>query len=53
MMKSYKIALIILSTLMMSLGFGTDGSFVSAQTAEINKARYSYHWFPTHHLAVY
>jgi TRAP-type C4-dicarboxylate transport system substrate-binding protein len=53
MMKSYKIALIILSTLMMSLGFGTDGSFVSAQTAEINKARYSYHWFPTHNLAVY
>ncbi len=52
-MKSYKIALIILSTLMMSLGFGTDGSFVSAQTAEINKARYSYHWFPTHNLAVY
>jgi C4-dicarboxylate-binding protein DctP len=38
---------------MMSLGFGTDGSFVSAQTVEINKARYSYHWFPTHHLAVY
>lgn len=52
-MKSYKIVLIVLATLVLSQGFGTEGSLVSAQTAEISKARYSYHWFPTHNLAVY
>ncbi|OGP66065.1 MAG: hypothetical protein A2169_11885 [Deltaproteobacteria bacterium RBG_13_47_9] len=54
MIKPYKLGQIILSTLIMiSLGWGTGGSFAFAQTAEICKARYSYHWFPAHHLAVY
>jgi len=39
--------------LMVGMGLAFFGSTRTASAAEIFKARYSYHWFPAHHLAVY
>jgi len=39
--------------LMVGMGLAFLGSTGTASAAEVFKARYSYHWFPAHHLAVY
>jgi TRAP-type C4-dicarboxylate transport system substrate-binding protein len=39
--------------LMVGMGLAFFGSAGTASAAEVFKARYSYHWFPMHHLAVY
>ena len=39
--------------LMVGMGLAFFGSTGTASAAEVFKARYSYHWFPAHHLAVY
>jgi len=53
-MKKQKRGLAIFSIcLMVGMGLAFFGSTGTASAAEVFKARYSYHWFPTHHLAVY
>ncbi len=44
---------IFLICLMIWMGLIIFSSTGAASAAEVFKARYSYHWFPTHHLAVY
>lgn len=39
--------------LMLWIGLTLFSSTGAASAAEVFKARYSYHWFPAHHLAVY
>ena len=53
-MKKQKRVLAIFSIcLMVGMGLAFLGSTGTASAAEVFKARYSYHWFPAHHLAVY
>jgi len=53
-MKKQKRVLAIFSIcLMVGMGLAFFGSTGTASAAEVFKARYSYHWFPAHHLAVY
>lgn len=53
-MKRQKRVLAIFSIcLMVAMGLTFFGSTGTASAAEVFKARYSYHWFPAHHLAVY
>ena len=53
-MKKQKRGLAIFTIcLMVGMGLAFLGSTGTASAAEVFKARYSYHWFPAHHLAVY
>ena len=53
-MKKQKRGLAIFTIcLMVGMGLVFFGSTGTASAAEVFKARYSYHWFPAHHLAVY
>lgn len=52
--KQHKGVFVILSIcLIVGLGWTISTPALAASTGEVFKARYSYHWFPTHHLAVY
>jgi len=53
MMKQTRIWTIISICLMVGMGLAFLGATGTASAAEVFKARYSYHWFPAHHLAVY
>ncbi len=52
--RQHKRGLVILSIcLIAGLEITTCTLAIAASTGELFKARYSYHWFPTHHLAIY
>jgi TRAP-type C4-dicarboxylate transport system substrate-binding protein len=54
LMKKQKKGLAIFTIcLMVGTGLAFLGSLGTASAAEVFKARYSYHWFPAHHLAIY
>lgn len=47
------LAVVLVISLIFSVGLAILPSYVTASAGEVFKARYSYHWFPAHHLAVY
>jgi C4-dicarboxylate-binding protein DctP len=53
MKKQIRVLTIISICLIVGMGLAFFGSTGAASAAEVFKARYSYHWFPAHHLAVY
>jgi TRAP-type C4-dicarboxylate transport system substrate-binding protein len=53
MKKQKKVLAIFMICLIAGMGLAFFGSTGTASAAEVFKARYSYHWFPAHHLAVY
>ncbi len=53
MKKQKRVLAIFTICLMVGMGLAFFGSTGTASAAEVFKARYSYHWFPAHHLAIY
>jgi TRAP-type C4-dicarboxylate transport system substrate-binding protein len=53
MKKHERVLAIFTICLMVGMGLAFLGPAGTASAAEVFKARYSYHWFPTHHLAIY
>src|SRR4030043_967927 len=53
MKKQKRVLAIFTICLMVGMGLAFFGSTGAGFAAEVFKARYSYHWFPAHHLAVY
>jgi TRAP-type C4-dicarboxylate transport system substrate-binding protein len=51
--KQKRVLAIFTICLMVGMGLAFFGSTGTASAAEVFKARYSYHWFPAHHLAIY